>query len=460
MGKRMSKKRAIVWSAVLLGTALLISGNAGKEPGQEITTGEWAQSKDPCYPTKKFKQMIKTQFGKEASYIKCFPMDVEVEWEVEEIRAWHKPYPTEKAKFKMGEKFLVYCQLVYEQQKQKELEEISIIGPAPCCPGSVEAWFYPEEISYLVVEPVHNNGFLVSVNNFLQFAVTAPADNFFGCTWRKSGDQAELTFGSSHIAMRDGLVKSPLSLRSGLKVVEGDSLTMNKKGKEAFSYEDLLKALNDGECQRVFQTQESEPLPSDLGAYSRTVKATVKFDTAERDRWRVTVKGWEEDDSQPHIRYKLAGQEKDIPIRMEFDWFLEAEFAVRKVKPLPVYDKGQIKKASLEPKLVFEGGDLYNCAFISCPDPWPISTYVGAYLDGKLDGQSLTLKWASFDPVQCVLCKPIKSYLSQVPYRQKFGTREFMDVISKAALVLKDGFTVSGHVQEWLTYTITLKKIG
>jgi len=456
----MSIKRALFWGAVLLGTALSISGNAGKEPAQETTADEWAQSKDPCYPTKKFKQMIKAQFGKEASYIKCFPMAVEVQWEVEEMRAWHKPYPVERAKYKMGENFVAYCQLVYEQQKQKELEEISIIGPAPCCPGNVEVWFYPQDISYLVVEPVHNNGSLESTSNFIHFVQTAPADNFFGCTWRKSGDQEELTFGSSHIALRDGLVKSPLSLRSGLKVVAGDSLTMNKKGKEAFSYEDLLKAINDGECQRVFQASEGEALPSDVGAYSRTVKATVKFDTAERDRWRVTVKGWEEDDFQPHIRYKLAGQEKDLPVRMEFIWFLEAEFTVRKVKPSPVYDKGQVKQASLSPKLLFQGEDLYRCDIISCPDSWPISTFVGSYVDGKLDGQNLTLKWSSFDPVQCVLCKPKKTYLSQVPYRQKFGSREFMDVISKAALILKDGYSTSGQWHDWLTYTITLKKIS
>lgn len=456
----MSNNRMLIPGSVLLGIVLLVSGNAGREPAQDITTGEWAQSKDPCFPTKQFKQMIKAQFGKEAAYITCFPVGVEVEWEVEETRAWHKPYPTEKARYKMGEKFTAYCQLVYEQQKQKELEEISIIGPAPCCPGTVETWFSPEGISYLVVEPRRNDGSLASAGTFMHFAVTAPEDNFFGCTWRKSGDQSEISFGSSRVVLRDGLVKPPLSLRSGLKVVSGDSLRMSKRGTESFSYEDLLKAINDGECRRVFQTVEGGSAPSHLGAYSRTVKATVKFDTAERERWRVTVKGREEDNFQLPIRYKLAGKENEIPLKMEFDWFLEAEFTVRKVKPSPVFDSGQVKKASLSPKLLIQEQDLYRCDIIGCPDTEPIASYPGAYLEGKLDGQTLTLKWPSFDPGQCVLCKPKKSFLSQVPYREKFGSKEFMGVISKAVLVLKDGYAASGKWHDWLTYTITLKKIS
>ena len=59
----------------------------------------------------------------------------------------------------------------------------------------------------------------------------------------------------------------------------------------------------------------------------------------------------------------------------------------------------------------------------------------------------------------CVLCKPLKSFLGKIPYRQEFGNDELVYRLSKEVLPLKNGYTRNGKILDWMTCTITLKKI-
>ncbi len=144
---------------------------------------------------------------------------------------------------------------------------------------------------------------------------------------------------------------------------------------------------------------------------------------------------------------------------MEFDWSLEGEFLIRNPKKNPVFDSGKITKASLLPHLIFKGQNLFKCSVLKCADTYDISKLAGAVLTGSVSGKTLTLSWPQYDPGQCVLCKGNKLATEKVTYREKFTTSDFMRLVSKQALTLKDGFTVSDKPYDWMTYTLSLKKI-
>jgi hypothetical protein len=83
----------------------------------------------------------------------------------------------------------------------------------------------------------------------------------------------------------------------------------------------------------------------------------------------------------------------------------------------------------------------------------------GASINGKATGNSVRLKWPEFFPVECIMCIPIKKYLGRAEYRQEFGTKEFMEAISREELSLVDRNVVEREIQDWMRFTITLRKI-
>jgi hypothetical protein len=144
---------------------------------------------------------------------------------------------------------------------------------------------------------------------------------------------------------------------------------------------------------------------------------------------------------------------------MEFDWALEGEFIIRNPKKNATFDSGQVTKAGLTPRLIFQGAPLYKCTFRTCDDTYDISKLPGALLSGSVSNKSLTLTWPKYSPSQCVLCTPLKAFLGKKAYRQNFGSQEFMRVISLEKLVLQNGYSTTGKYHDWMTYTISLKKI-
>ena len=102
---------------------------------------------------------------------------------------------------------------------------------------------------------------------------------------------------------------------------------------------------------------------------------------------------------------------------------------------------------------------IYKCDLIPCPGSG--GGYAGNILDGEVIGSSVKLRWSQ--PVDkakvCVLCKPLKSFLGPVPYRQAFGSPDVFTHLNNETLPLKSGYTKTGQVKDWLKYTITLTKI-
>jgi hypothetical protein len=177
--------------------------------------------------------------------------------------------------------------------------------------------------------------------------------------------------------------------------------------------------------------------------------------------WRVSVIGEETDSLQPYIENnKLKNDSKKLPIAVQFKWKLIGEFTVIGKGSNRSFLNGQVFSALIDPVFLFEYDELYKCESEECKEKNNPEDLVGKSLGGSTSGNAVRIKWPAFFPVECIWCKPRKSYLGKIPYRAKFGTKEFIERISREELPLNDGTTVSGGVQDWMAYTITLKKLN
>lgn len=178
------------------------------------------------------------------------------------------------------------------------------------------------------------------------------------------------------------------------------------------------------------------------------------------ETWQVKVVGEETDNSRPYIQNpKLTNESKELPIAIRFEWDIVGEFTVAGKRGGRRYLNGQIFSAAVDPLLQFERRDLYRCEPFECEDRKNPADLEGLAIEGTATGNSVRLRWPEFFPVECILCTPIKTYLGRVVYRQKFGTKEFMEAISREELPLVDGNVIKGEIQDWMRFTITLRKI-
>jgi hypothetical protein len=177
--------------------------------------------------------------------------------------------------------------------------------------------------------------------------------------------------------------------------------------------------------------------------------------------WRVSVVGTEADKVQPNIQNKkLRNESKELPIAMQFEWKLAGEFSVIGRGSNRSFIDGSVFLATLNEALQFKYGELYDCKQEACNDQRDIADLVGLSLEGSVSGNTVRIKWPEFFAVYCISCRPLQLYLGGLPYRAKFEAREFIDRISREDLPLADGRVVNGGVQDWLKYTITLRKLN
>ncbi len=177
--------------------------------------------------------------------------------------------------------------------------------------------------------------------------------------------------------------------------------------------------------------------------------------------WRVSVVGEETDRGQPFIQNdKLRNDSKQLPIAVQFKWKLIGEFTVIGKGSNRSFLNGQVFSALIDPVLLFEHDDLYKCQQEECSDVKNPDDLVSQTIGGSVSGNAVRLKWPEFFPVECIWCRPQKLYLGGLPYRATFGTKEFMERISREELPLADGNALNGGIQDWMKYTITLKKLN
>jgi len=446
-------------AAALAVVALLfgLKASPGARLPKESDQNAWVKSGDPCYPSKQNKKYIESM-GADSSYIVCVPLTIEIFWEAQEVVHHHAGLGTSHANFSFHDKFPAYLELVYKSSKSKELANFHIQAPAPCCPGSAETIMDSADVALVGCGPGGCKPYTLSDPLF--FTLEKPTDTALGISWDETeGPHANLN--SSRVQIDSGrVVPEPSRAVGGLDVLGGETLQIDARAGTTFLPEDINQLIQDGQIQKVFTDQHATTPAGIPVKGSQSVKATVKLlFTSDWEKWRVTVQGWEEDTIRPDIRYTQSGVEKTLPIKMEFDWTVEGEFIIRNPKKNPAFDSGQVTKAGLTPRLVVQAGNLYKCTFSTCPDTYDIAKLPGANLSGTVSGKSLTLTWPKYSPSQCVLCTPQAVFLGKKAYRQNFGSQEFMRVISLEKLVLKNGYSITGKYHDWMTYTISLKKI-
>ena len=418
----------------------------------------WLKSGDPCYPSKQNKKYIESM-GADSSYIQCVPLTVEVLWEAQEVFHHHAGLGTSRANFTIRDTFPAYLELVYESSKSKEVTRFQIQAPAPCCPGNADTMLESADVVLIVCNQSGRGCKPFASTDPLHFKLNKPTDTALGLTWDKN-EGAHANLNSSLVQFNEDAIPEPYRALNGVEVLDSEQLQLDRLGEPGFTPEDIARLMKDGEVQEVFTDKQDIMAVGLPVSGSHTVKATVKLQfTSDWEKWRVTLQGWSLDDGRSDIYYTQSGVKQQLPISMEFDWMVEGEFIIRNPKKNPVFDSGKITKATLQPHLIFQGQNLFQCSVLKCADTYDISKLAGAVLSGSVSGKNLTLTWPKYDPGQCVLCKGTKLATQNVTYREKFTTTDFMRIVSLQQLTLKNGYSVSGKTAHWMTYTISLKKI-
>jgi hypothetical protein len=438
------------------------------ETQQSDQNSAWVTSGDPCFQVKQMQKSIK-ESGADPSYLKCIPLTVEIIWSVEESYKRHRDYGTDRAEIFLFDRFKAALTLSYNPEKRDELENFSILGPAPCCPGEIETELKEISANFLTCDKWGHNCKKFKTENVKHFEIVPQDDNFFGFMWDKNGI-SQGGFGSSSIYLRDGVVKEPLHFRPGIfELSSAGSLRISVKGKDSLSWKDIQEAMDEGIGFFDFPIQKKINIPvipeeKEVHALKGSAHVRLIFGEVEEERWRITVDGWEKDNSKPDIRNKaLKTPDKKLPIWVEFNWKLVGEFSIKKIKKYRLgYKGGRVVDVGGLPELEFQHDDLYSCVAVLCSkeNPYPKHKIMGRPLKGYLPkDDSVKLQWPKAYSDACVLCTPKVPYLGKTPYEQRFGTIEFIDRVSSEIIPLRDGFKMNYGVSDWLRYTITLERL-
>lgn len=459
MTPRIRSRWQVLASALAAATLVFsLQSSPGARPQAGFNEDAWLKSGDPCYPTKQNKKLIEG-YGADSSYMSCVPLTVEVRWDVQEVFHHHGGLGTSRANYSLIDKYPAYLELVYKSAKSTEVSSFHIQAPAPCCPGSVETELERGDVVLITCNTSGRGCKPFASNDTLYFKLEKVTDTAMGLKWDEN-EGAYANFHSSRIQFNSDAVTEPYRAVNGLEVLDSVSNNIDFHGEPGFTPADIARLVKDGEVQEVFTDKQdilNVGLPVSGG---HTVKATVKLIFAsDWEKWRVTLQGWSKDDIRSDIKYTKSGVEQLLPVQMEFDWAMEGEFLIRNPKKNPVFDSGKVTKAALLPRLIFQGGDLFKCDVRNCDTTYDIAKLAGALLSGSVSGKTVTLSWPQYDPAQCVLCRGKRVATEKVTYREKFSTSDFMRLVSKQPLTLKDGFTVSGKPYGWMSYTLGLKKI-
>jgi hypothetical protein len=428
---------------------------------QDIYVG-WAQSNDPCFPVKQMKKYWREHYNREADFLQCVPLHVVVDWDIEENFIRTAGVGDDRVKLVLRDEFTAYLELTYDPENLKRLEAFNIIGPSPCCPGGVNYSLLQVDASLLGCYSGGEKCRMFTINDPLLFQIIPQTDNFFSFTWREDVGSRSGGFGSSQVKLHPNALPPSMDTRRGIGGIQHDNnFRIKVYGKDSINWDEIQTGLKKGEYYWEFPIDIQTSLPSSH-FYSQQGKAmvTMQFGEEEEETWIVRVDGWEKDTSQPSISYQdPSGSQNSLPVAVEFQWQLQGEFTISKRKQTRKYKEGHIIQVGLTPRLIIESQELFRCDQVDCRNQTDITVLDGAFIDGILTDNGVRLTWRSHSSAACVLCTPRVSYIKKAPYREQFGSKEFIRRISEEILPLRDGYTISGGTGNWLKYTITLTKL-
>jgi len=415
----------------------------------------WLKSEDPCF---QFKQL------KNVDNVKCIPVKVELLWEAEERYRRHSPsLGTDRVRLTMTDEFTAYLAIFFNRQDRSLMDHITIVGPAPCCPGRVSSVLQEVDCRVLVCQWGGKNCRPFTIKDANLFTVIPGDDPVFVFSWERTGKkgQGSVEIQSASVFISDEVVKEPYTKSPGiLESRDGGTFNILAEGKDAFDRDDIIELLELGAVEKRIPFRKDLPLSEINEFYTAEGAVTVALEYwEEEETWSVTVEGWELDRTQSPIANPALKAPGYLPIGVENEWKLEADFVLKKLKGWRTFKEGTVRRAVIKPKIKFEHWDLYNCNTIDCPGKDSLSGITGAFLQGQVLGDTVSLKWPIFNPETCVNCTPRKKDLGKKVYQQTFESPEFLSKISGEVLPLKNGYSVEKKVSDWMSYRITLRRI-
>jgi hypothetical protein len=456
------------------------------------------QSDDPCFKIKKFKQDIiaapgyKQLYGKrDPAYVKCYPLNIFLTWKLEDSvdtrfgRGW--------ITFILNEEYPAYLMLHYfsfDRLKKNDLWTYEIAGPEPCelpCPGRVKAELADLSGQAIICMDYYQNCKpkvfeLDSLKYDLNPIYKNSQEALFFVQWQEGKTSGQIS--SSEMNARADVKpkgRGIVAWTSRYWDKENYKIELNGTGintnslrhlslKSDWPAEEIFEGMRTGLMTKVLKIDANEP-PFKPGesAYSLKGTLTVKiaFAPIQEERWRITVKAHEKDTTKPpYVFSDPKGKSLQAAVRADFDVALAAEFVVRKIKNEWEFKEGKVTQAEVAPSFTGIPLDLFQCTIKECAGKYGIPAMMGNNLEGTIEGKKIELHWAPAQATSqgkrtsaCVFCKPSKSSMKNVPYKQEFGSGELVYNLNSEFLPLQSGLTVNRKVGDFLTYTITLVKI-
>jgi hypothetical protein len=444
-------------------SGLIALSVASSHARQKDPNLEWKLSGDPCYPVEQIKKYWRDNYHQEADFLQCVPLNIITEWDIEDSYFRASGIGDDRVSLLLRDEFSAYLELNYDQEDLTRLEAFNILGPAPCCPGGVNRSLERIDAALLICNRLGQQCRMFTTSDNMLFVITPQKDSFFTLSWRADDGNTYGDFGSSDVQLNPNALPRSMSTRRGIgDILHGDHFSAHVDGRDGLNWEDIQIGLEEGELKRDIpvHVQKSIP-PGDHYRQDGLASITIQFGEEEYQRWRIDIKGWERDATQPHIDYTdSTGELKQIPVAVEYQWVLQGEFEIGKRKNTWNYKNGMITKADLAPELMFNQQSPYTCDFTVCPDQTDIQASLqGAPISGRALQGRVQLNWPPYRPTTCVVCYPNVSYLTSL-YQQQFGTREFMRKISEESIPLQDGYVITRTIHDWLRYTIKLTRLN
>jgi len=468
---------AVLWFAgfaLILAFPAHVPGRGQAELQAPDFEARWLKSGDPCLPAKIRKEWLTKTYGQDVSYLKCYPLLVDVTWDIEETYSHHSNLGTDTFSFSCRASFPASLQVDCDQKKRDLVERFHISGPAPCCPGDVSLAVNRADASFLIAkDKVVGQSFKTfKTSDTWSFEIKAPEQAFFVFSWSRPGslgaEPARGVISAPSIKLSKGVVPEPYQPAGGIHQYITYKITLGE-GK-SLSWDDIkphLERQTPLDLEYPIDVREVHDYATPL-IETHTVKGKVSvriaFGEQETETWQVTVLGKERDPDFEYVEYQGLDKKtkKEASVHAEFDWLLEGTYLVKKVKKVASYESGIINAYSQTPLIVQDPPDLYSCMLLPCQGRETYKEtgkFVKTLLFGKVAGQIVQLTWPNHPAEVCVNCAPKKDARSLKLFRRQFKAENFIDRVNSERLPLKDGAVVNGSDGDWLAYSIALKRI-
>ena len=266
----------------------------------------------------------------------------------------------------------------------------------------------------------------------------------------------------------------PDSITYSLKNVGGSAINFSTAKKEPWlDLSTTNGSLEAGASASVKVSIGPKALKLENGIYEDKIQFTnttngkgnttrdVELKVGEEQVWRITITGFEVDDRQKPTAFKdTDGSKKKLHKRLKFNWKLMGEFVLEKEKKQWIFKQGTVKSAMINTVPFFTPPNAYTCKVAKCPPPnVPISTMIGDNIFGHVNGNTVNIHWPPRQPDGCVSCQAQVPSLPKTPYEGVFKSVDFTTQVGLDYFALKDGWEKTFKKKDWLSFTVTMKRL-